>query len=181
MKTSSISPTRTQQLLKVMYVCAWIIFVGLSIEAGSVVVSGVVGYYKPEMVGKMYKPVDLTALKGFSDWYYIGMISLLIGYSIFKAHIAYMMIKVLESVKLESPFTKKIVKLLEGISYTFLTIAIIVAVYNGTGEWMFKHAGINDKPQLPTEQFLVLAGLVFILSQIFKRGVEIQAENDLTV
>ncbi|MBN2635649.1 MAG: DUF2975 domain-containing protein [Prolixibacteraceae bacterium] len=32
-----------------------------------------------------------------------------------------------------------------------------------------------------TGPFLFMAGLVFVISQIFKRGVEIQSENDLTV
>ena len=30
-------------------------------------------------------------------------------------------------------------------------------------------------------EFIFMVGLVFIISQVFKRGVEIQAENDLTV
>jgi hypothetical protein len=30
-------------------------------------------------------------------------------------------------------------------------------------------------------EFLFMAGLVFIISPIFKRGVELQSENELTV
>jgi hypothetical protein len=32
-----------------------------------------------------------------------------------------------------------------------------------------------------TGEFLFLAGIVFVIAQIFKRGIEIQTENELTV
>jgi hypothetical protein len=32
-----------------------------------------------------------------------------------------------------------------------------------------------------TGEFVFMAGLIFVISQIFRRGVEIQSENDLTV
>jgi hypothetical protein len=39
--------------------------------------------------------------------------------------------------------------------------------------------------QLPThdmgDEYLFIAGMIYIISQIFKRGIEIQEENNLTV
>jgi hypothetical protein len=53
-------------------------------------------------------------------------------------------------------------------------------VGNGQTRWLSKQAGLSLQDWNGAE-FLFVAGLVFIVSQIFKRGVEMQSENELTV
>ena len=46
-------------VFKGLQIVAWIIFVGLSIEAGGLLVNFVVSIYKPEFVQRLYQKLDL--------------------------------------------------------------------------------------------------------------------------
>ena len=45
-----------------LYIVAWLIFVGLCIEAGSLIVNFFFSLYKPEFVQNLYQNLDLTEL-----------------------------------------------------------------------------------------------------------------------
>jgi hypothetical protein len=65
------------------------------------------------------------------------------------------------------------------MTYTILGIWVFAMIYN-------IHVGILEKvygiaASYISGDFLFLAGVVFIFAQMFKRGVEIQHENELTV
>ncbi|RYY11044.1 MAG: DUF2975 domain-containing protein, partial [Chitinophagaceae bacterium] len=46
--------------------------------------------------------------------------------------------------------------------------------------WLLKKTG-QLYGSLLSGEFIFMVGLVYIISKIFKRGVEIQTENDLTI
>ena len=79
-----------------------------------------------------------------------------------------------------NPFKIEVAWILEKVSYVLLGIWLLDTLSNVHSSWVLKQTGV-----LPGDwdagEFLFMAGLVFIISQVFKRGVEIQAENDLTV
>ena len=45
-----------------LYTVAWLIFVGLSIEAGGLIVNFFFSLYKPEFVQNLYQKLDLTEI-----------------------------------------------------------------------------------------------------------------------
>jgi len=90
------------------------------------------------------------------------------------------LIKVLSKVNLQNPFTTEVARLLERISVVLLGIAIVAFMNNAQAGWLLKTNGVAQY-KLAIDEFLFMAGLVYIISQVFKRGVEIQTENDLTV
>jgi hypothetical protein len=97
-----------------------------------------------------------------------------------EAYIAYLVIKVLSSIKMVNPFTMEVAKKLENIAYIFILVWAAVLIYNGQLKWLSKDVvNILDKRLSP--DFIIYAGLIFVISQIFKKGVEIQTENELTV
>jgi len=69
---------------------------------------------------------------------------------------------------------------LEKISYVLFGTWLVEMLYGAHMSWMMKLTG-ETFGTLDSGGFIFMAGLVFIISQVFKRGVEIQAENDLTV
>ena len=69
-------------------------------------------------------------------------------------------------------------KQLENICLYIVLAWVAVMLYNGQLRWLSKEAGIEAN-RLSTD-FIFYAGLVFIISRI-QRGVEIRAENELTV
>lgn len=172
--------TKTETILVVMNVLTWITFVGLLIEAGAILVTYGIGLANPEMVPKLYKGMDWANLRQYDVWYYTGIISLKAAIFILEAYTAYMVIKVLSSIKMTNPFTMQVAKRLENIAYTLLLVWVAILIYNGQLKWLSKDvAGLEGKEF--SADIIVYAGLVFVISQIFKKGVEIQTENELTV
>ena len=45
-----------------LYIIAWLIFVGLSIEAGGLIVNFFFSIYKPEFVQNLYQKLNLTEI-----------------------------------------------------------------------------------------------------------------------
>ncbi len=172
--------TKTETILVVMNVLAWITFIGLMIEAGAILVTYGIGLANPEMVPKLYKGMDWVNLRQYDVWYYSGIISLKAAILILEAYTAYMVIKVLSTIKMTNPFTMEVAKKLENIAYTLMLVWVAVLIYNGQLKWLSKDVTDLEGKMLSTE-LIIYAGLVFVISQIFKKGVEIQTENELTV
>ncbi len=172
--------SKTETILVVMNVVAWITFIGLMIEAGAILVSYGISAAYPEAANKLYKGLDFLSLRQYDFWHYTGIITLKAAILIVEAYAAYLVIKVLSTIKLANPFTMDVAKKLENIAYTLVLAWVAVLLYNGQLRWLSKDvADLGDKRLSP--DFIVYAGLVFIISQVFKRGVEIQTENELTV
>ena len=121
--------TRTEVILNVMNVLAWIAFIGLLIESGAIL---------------------------------------------------FTYIKIFSKIKLMNPFKMEIALTIEKISYVLFGIWIVSILSSVNSKWMLKWTGEYFGNGILNE-YLFMAGLVFIISQIFKRGVELQSENELTV
>ena len=66
------------------------------------------------------------------------------------------------------------------ISYTLIFIWGLSFVVNFFDKWAALAIGLE--PQFVVRgEFLFIAGLVYLIGNIFKRGVEIQNENKLTI
>lgn len=172
--------TKTETVLVVMNVIAWITFIGLMIEAGAILVSYGVSVANPKAAMKLYKGLDWFNLRQYDFWHYTGIITLKAAILIIEAYTAYMVIKVLSAIKMTNPFTMDVAKRLENIAYTLILVWVAVLIYNGQLRWLSKEVTGIEANRLSAD-FIFYAGLVFIISQIFKKGVEIQSENELTV
>ena len=172
--------TKTETILVVMNVLAWITFIGLMIEAGALLVTYGVGLANPKIITKLYKGMDWDNLRQYDVWYYTGIITLKAAILILEAYTAYMVINVLSTIKMTNPFTREVAKKLENIAYTLMLVWGAVLIYNGQLKWLSKDVADLEGKMLSTE-LIIYAGLVFVISQIFKKGVEIQTENELTV
>jgi hypothetical protein len=172
--------TKTEQLLGLMLILAWLAFIGFSIEAGAVLVSYAVSCANPVAAKNLYKGLDLYGLRQFDIWYYTGFVAFLVALSLLKALVSYLVIKTLSKFTLKNPFTMGVAKRLETISYMAFGTWLVTLLSNAYTGWLMKITGKLYGNWLSGE-FIFMVGLVFIISQVFKRGVEIQSENDLTV
>lgn len=180
MNTNINTNSRTKRLLTVMLILTWIAFIGLMIKPGAILVAYIVSCVNPEATRKMYPGLDQGALRQFSFWHYTLSVSFTLALYAMKAFVLYLVIKAMSAVNLVNPFKMEMVRILEWISYVLLGTWIIATLHNMHTGWLMKRTGIEQETW-PAETFIFIAGLVFIISQIFKRGVEIQSENDLTV
>lgn len=172
----------TENILTVLKIIAWITFIGFSIQCGAQIIAFILGFTHPELAKNMYS-VDMNwfKLREESDWMYVCVMSVIIAISIFKANIWFMVIDLLTKLKLENPFTKEVAKKLESIAWQLFVVWLAGAIGSGVVKGIEKFQDTDFLYLNNEEEFLFVAGIVYIISQIFKRGIEIQEENELTV
>jgi hypothetical protein len=174
------SKTRTEQILKVMHVVAWIVVIGLVAEAGAILISYSVSYFNSEGAKNLYMGLNLYKLRELNFWYYTQYVSFLIALPLMKAFMVFLVTKTLSKVNLQNPFTMEVAHILKRISYVLVEIWVVSIISSSHSKWLLNVTG-EQLLAKPEGSFLFVAGLVFIISQIFKRGVELQSENELTV
>jgi hypothetical protein len=172
--------TKTQRILVVMNILAWIAFIELIVAAGAILISYGVSTQNPIAAKNLFMGMNYYLLRQADLWKYTGLVAFVVFFLVIKAYIAWLVIKVLSKIRLENPFTIDIATRLERISYFIFGAAVMTFFYSTYIEWLLTTFPLLPEKFIPGE-FLSLAGVVFIIAQIFKRGVEIQAENDLTV
>jgi hypothetical protein len=175
--------TRTETILTIMHVLAWIAFIGLAIKTGAILVSYGVSWFQPIAAKDLYRGMNLYEVSQYDFWLYTQMVSYVVALLVVKAYAVYLVIKIMMKVRLQSPFTLETTNRLETISYVLLGGVVISVISTVQIDWLQKHVrNFNiDWIGENTGEFLLVAGFIFIISQVFKRGVELQSENDLTV
>jgi hypothetical protein len=167
-----------------LQIVAWIIFVGLSIEAGALIVNFIFSLFRPEFVQNLYQKLDLSAMYSTSKWAFFGMYSFILTISVLKAFLFFLVIMLLLKLDLAKPFNNYVARQITKISYFTLTIGLISYVALQTARNL-EHHGYEttalDQFWADSQAYILMAAVIYIIASIFSRGVEIQDENDLTV
>ena len=163
---------------------AWIIFVGLCIEAGGLIVNFIFSLYKPEFVQNLYQKLDLSEMYSRSKWAFFSMYSFILVISILKAYLFYVVIMLIYKLDLSKPFNRYVSEQIAQISYFTLSIGLLSHIARQTAKNLL-HRGyeIDQLSQfwVDSEAFILMAAIVYIIAIIFKKGIELQNENDLTI
>ena len=161
---------KTKRLLIILNVLTWIVFVALLIKAGAMLFLYGYSLIKPEVAGHLYKGLNMLDLRQTNFLRY-SLLSL--GYAAIpglQAYIAHIMIGIFTKMNLESPFTLDTADRLRTISLLILGLWVatfLTKLFDGTLSL--------------TTDYLFMAGLTFLISEIFRRGVDMQSEQELTV
>ena len=168
----------------VLSIVAWVIFVGLCIEAGGLIVNFIVSLYKPEFVQNLYQKLDLSEMYSRSKWAFFSMYSFILVISILKAYLFYVVIMLIYKLDLSKPFNRYVSEQIAQISYFTLSIGLLSHIARQTAKNLL-HRGyeIDQLNQfwVDSEAFILMAAIVYVIAIIFKRGIELQNENDLTI
>jgi hypothetical protein len=168
----------------VLHIIAWIIFVGLSIEAGGLIVNFFFNIFKPEMVSRLYLKLDMSQMYARSTAAFYSMYSFMIILAVLKALLFYKLVELKWKLDLNNPFTTSVSKHVTNLSYFTFAIGIIGYIARQTAEQLM-HRGykVQELYQFwpDSEAFILMAAVIFTIATIFSRGVELQTENDLTV
>ena len=177
----------TKQMLKILLVLSWIIFIGVCIEAGGFIVNAFFALVNPIQLKYLWHEVDLSGLYKYDTGHFFVETLLMSIVAVLRACLFYLIIKTLHDKKLNmaQPFRNEADRFILKISY----LALFIGLFSWWGvkytEWLVKQ-GVK----MPDIQYLRLGGAdvwlfmsvtLFVIAQIFKRGIEIQTENDLTV
>ncbi len=175
-------------ILKTLNVVSWIIFVGVCIEAGGFIVNtfftlllGPVGAHK------FWTEVNLSELYNYNQSYYVTVSSLMIIVAVMRALMFYIIVKIFSEKKLNlsQPFNETIRSFILKIAWLALGIGLF-SFWGAKCAEGFVNAGVK----MPGIEHLRLAGadvwlfmgvILLVIAQIFRKGIEIQDENDLTV
>ena len=168
----------------VLSIVAWIIFVGLGIEAGGLIVNFIFSLYKPEFVQNLYQKLDLSQMYNLNKWVFFSMYSFILFISILKAYLFYVVIMLISKLNLSKPFDNYVASQIKKISYFTLSIGLISYIARETANNL-QHYGfeINALNQFwaDSQAWILMAAVIYVIATIFSRGVELQNENDLTV
>ena len=167
-----------------LHVIAWVIFVGLSIEAGGLIVNFIFTVFKPEFVDRLYQKLDLTTLYLQSTAVFYSMCSFVIVIAVLKAVLFYLLIELLLKLDLLKPFSQFVRRKILQISYYTFSIGILSYIAGETARNLSHHGYEVDKLEqfwVDSNAFILMAAVIYVIAQIFKRGIEIQSENELTV
>jgi hypothetical protein len=176
--------TKNDFILIVLNVVSWIIFIGLSIEAGGLIVNFAFSVFKPEIVGNLYQKLDLSGLYQQSKWAFFGMYGFVLFIAVLKAILFYIVIMLPYKLNLSKPFSSFIAKKITQISYYTFSIGILSFIAQQTAKNLSHHGFEIDKLSqfwVDSQAFILMAAIIYVIATIFKKGVEIQNENDLTV
>ncbi len=175
-------------MLKVLYILSWIIFIGISIEASAVIVYLIytLSYGLPSP-GKLYFQGDLSALYNFDQGYFVLETVLMIIVAVLKAGMFYQVISIIHNKRLNmiQPFNKHVKRFI----FILSSMALLIGLFSYWGvkyRRFFLTEGVNmpDIEQLGfggADVWVFVSVVLFVIAHIFKKGIEIQAENDLTI
>lgn len=174
----------TQPGLMLITVVIWSIFIGLCIKAGAMLFTSIYSFFKPIVAQNLYEGLNLYALRSQEIWYYLGLVSLLVAIACLKAYVFYLMIKIFLTINLDHPFSKKVSLLISEIASIAIQTGLLIILTAASLKWLIKR-GV-DIPSLGAYtggafEYLLMGALIYAIAKVYKRGVEIQSENELTV
>lgn len=178
----------TNHFLKVLHVLAWIIFIGLCIEAGGILFNSFFTLFiQPFAAKSFWQQIDLSSLLEFDRGYFMVTTLLMTIVAVLKAILFCLIVKILYDKKLNftQPFNNDLKRFVVNMSYLAMGIALFSYFGAKHNHW-FMENGIampddNSMGFGGADVWLFMGIILIVIAQIFKRGIEIQAENEYTI
>lgn len=173
----------TQQILKVLNIIAWIIFIGLCINAGGYITNSL--FYNSAGASKFWNKINFSSLYNFDKGQFFVETFLMIIVAVLKAIMFYLIIKNLDGKKLNisKPFKKELVHFIQNLSYLAMGIGLFSFWGRVYTKWLVqkgvKMPDINQLDFAGGDIWVFMGITLLVIAQILKRGIEIQEENDL--
>lgn len=176
--------TTNSLIFNALKIIAWVIFIGLSIDAGGLIVNFIFSLYNPEFVQNLYQKLDLSEMYNRSTWAFFSMYSFILFISILKAFLFYLVIKLVTNIDLSKPFNSKVSKQISQIGYYTLSIGLIGYLGLQTAKNLQHHGYMIDQLNpfwSDSQAFILMAAVIYVIATIFSKGVEYQEELEETV
>ncbi len=171
-----------------MHILSWIIFIGLSIDAGGFISNTLYALLvNASIVSHFWGYLDLSAIYQYDHGHFYAITIFMSIVALAKAIMFYLIVKILHNKKLNliQPFNKELGNFIFNLSY----LALLIGLFSNWGENYFQWIVSKGVKTLDMHSlkigggdiWLFMSVTLFIIAQIFKKGIEIQSENDLTV
>lgn len=165
-------------------IVAWIIFVGLCIEAGALIFNFAYSMFKPVVAAHLYQKLDLSDMYQRSKSAYVGMHSFLIVIACMKAYLFYIVIQVMMKLDLANPFNQWVANQIQQMSYYACSIGIMSYIAREVAKNLQHHGYEIHKLNefwADSQAYILMSAVIYVIATIFTKGVALQNENELTI
>lgn len=175
----------TKNITQFLKVIAWVIFIGACIKAGALLVNICIAeWVQPLAAANLYDGLNLQPLLHYNILYYWQIASSLLFVFVLQAIFGWHLIQLAQVFQIDQPFTQPVAKCITKLGQTALVLSVAALLTNGMAKWLDKFVPVlaTVKAHNPASaELIVLAAVLFVVSYIFRRGIALQQENDLTV
>ena len=179
----------TNQILKVLQVLSWIIFLGLCVEAGGVIVNTIITtFINPQGVRNFWDGADyLSSVYKFDQGYFLVITFVMIIVAVLKTIMFYLIVKLFIDKKLSisKPFSLELKHFILIQVFLALGIGFFARLGYKYTVWLTEQgvmdANLRSLNIDGADVWFFMAVVLFIIVQVVNRGIEIQQENDLTI
>ena len=178
----------TSHILKVLLLLTWIIFIGLCVEVGAIIVNTFITLFiNPDAVKNFWEGPDILVIYQLDTNHFVVLAIVMIIIAVLKALMFYSILKLLLDKKLDftKPFNSHLKDFILKLSYFSLGIGLFTHCGSDFCLWLTSQgaeiASLESLNLTGADVWFFMAIILFIITQIIKKGIEIQTENDLTI
>ncbi len=175
---------RNNFIWKGIQVICWLIFFGYCIQTGALIFNYVFSLFKPIATHNLHLGLDLSELYLKSKPIYTLVFALIVAVSALKAYLFFVVLKLFKTLNLTKPFSENVSGIITKITYYTLSIGIISIIAQEVVSQLSDkgyNVGIVERYWSDGGAYLLMTAILFAIAFIFKKGIELQNENDLTV
>lgn len=172
----------------ILNVISWIIFVGVCIDAGGVFTNTIYSiFFNASLASHFWGYLDLSKLFEFNQTAFVSLTALMSVVTILKAILFYFIIKIFHDKKLDfsNPFNPGLGNYIYKIAYCTLGIGLFSKWGGDLSNWITSQQisvpPIQELKMGGADVWLLMTFIIFVFAFIFKKGIELQSENELTV
>lgn len=165
-------------------VICWVIFIGLCIQTGTLLFNYIYSLFRPVATHDLYSGLDLSDLYNKSTTLYGVLFHLFIVSSALKAVLFYLVIKMLGKLNFVKPFSEDVSEFISRITFLAFTIGGIgIITHQLIKKLIARGYDIATAYDLSDDwgAYLMMAAILYVIALIFRKGIELQNESELTV
>lgn len=172
----------------ILQIILWIIFVGLAIDGTGLLVKTIATLtLDPDDAIKFWRAIDLTEVYRFNESQYITLSSIIIVAIFLKVILFYCIIRISfnKNFNIKAPFNQVFRKFILALAYLSFGIGLFSSWGRKVVSALSKNGlQLQENHQLyidGADEWLFMTVILFVIAHIFKRGIELQEESELTI
>jgi DUF2975 family protein len=176
----------TKKMLQILNFIAWTVFILLCIQAGVFLFNTFFTLFINPVDSKYFQrgEIDFSNLYAYGTWSFLNLALMMALVAMVKAYMFYRIILIFKALNIVRPFSSDVGRFILKIARVALFVCVLSWLGTQYSEWLLKQGvklPLMYKYFGGADVFLMMAIMLFVIAQVFKRGIEIQTENDLTV
>ncbi|MBX2901680.1 MAG: DUF2975 domain-containing protein [Cyclobacteriaceae bacterium] len=162
----------------------WLIFAGFCVQTGALVFNYAYSLFRPVATHDLHLGLDLSELYNKNIAVYTVLFVIIVALSALKAYVFYTVIRIFKMLNLVKPFSDQVHQFILKTTYYAFTIGVISFVAHEIVKKLEAkdyQVGVIERYWNDSGAYFIMSAILFVIALIFKKGIEMQNESDLTV